>query len=115
PKTVAGTFDWTLVKGEYIVPENAARVSLGIYLRKSVTGEVWFDDVEAYYSDTQEFISSLHFPNYRGLLKAGDHTPWKIDITVRKQAEWKNAPIHIETSLVDTTGKVLLQQSDSAS
>jgi len=115
PRTLTGTFDWTLVKGEYLVPDNAAEVSVGVYLRKSVTGEVWFDDVDVHYGKTEEFTTSLHFPNYHGMVQADDATPWQIDVSVKSQPEWKNNPIHLETLLEDTTGKVLLQQSDTAS
>ncbi|MBN1554813.1 MAG: hypothetical protein JXA11_08705 [Phycisphaerae bacterium] len=37
--------DWTLVRGETAIPENATKCTVVLYLGKGTTGSVWFDDV----------------------------------------------------------------------
>jgi hypothetical protein len=102
------TFDWQLAKGQYTVPSNAAKVWIGLRVDKGHTGTAWFDDVQVHVVPPVPFASFLQFPNYRGLLKQGDRTPWKIDIRIDHQQAWGNGDIQIKSTLVDSSGKVLL-------
>lgn len=45
PRGLTGSFDWKELSGQFTVPENATSTTIGLYLRKGATGEVWFDDV----------------------------------------------------------------------
>jgi len=108
PSRLTGTFDWKQVTGEYTVLKEATSTSVGVYLRKGVTGTVWFDDVEVRLVHPPSFKSFLTYPNYRGTALQGSAVPWKYQVQISKQDNWKNAPVIITTSLTDAAGKVLL-------
>jgi hypothetical protein len=115
PPTRIGTFDWTRVGGEYHVPANAAKLLVGLYLRKNAVGEVWFDDVEAHFEPPIQFFSFLKNPNYRGLVKAHDNTPWQMGVELNPQPDWKAGTVQITTHLMNAEGKQVASQSDSVS
>lgn len=108
PKSFAGTHDWMQAKGEYTVPDNAASTAVGLYLHQNEIGTVWFDDVDVHIKPSESF---LEFPNYRGTIKQGDNTPWKVGVNIISQPNWKNGDIKIENTLTDAAGKVLLTNS----
>ena len=91
PSTLTGTFDWKLVKGEYSIPPSATSTTLGLYLRKGMTGTAWFDDVMVQVEQPVPFASFLEYPNYRGLLKQGDGTPWKFTVNINALPNWPAA------------------------
>ncbi|MCR1000880.1 carbohydrate-binding protein CenC [Serratia rubidaea] len=47
PAGIVGDSDWRPISARYRVPQRAARVTLGLYLRRGTTGTAWFDDVYA--------------------------------------------------------------------
>ncbi|HEJ9094091.1 TPA: carbohydrate-binding protein CenC [Serratia odorifera] len=47
PRGVSGSADWQPIRARYTVPAQAARVTLGVYLRRYSSGEAWFDDLYA--------------------------------------------------------------------
>ncbi|HEI8866027.1 TPA: carbohydrate-binding protein CenC [Serratia odorifera] len=47
PRGVSGSTDWQPIRARYTVPAQAARVTLGVYLRRHTSGEAWFDDLYA--------------------------------------------------------------------
>ena len=110
PTTFNGTYDWKLVKGEYRVPENAADVEIGVYFRRGITGTAWFDDAEVHAELPPPLTSYLHFPNYRGMVKQGDGTPWKTFVRINTTPDQKVGEIRVQTTLMDAEGKVLLQE-----
>lgn len=114
PHMLSGTYDWKQVIGAYAVPSNAASTSVGLYLRKGITGTVWFDDVEVRAEAPVPFVSFLEYPNYRGMVKQGDNTPWKFLVRINAQPDWKNSPVKINTTLIDSAEKVLLQTTSDA-
>jgi len=115
PKRLTGTFDWTQVTGEYTVPSDATTTTVGLYLRKGVTGSVWFDDVEVHIILPDAVSAWLQYPNYRGMLAHGDMTPWVCQLRIHKQDDWKPGSLKIATTLVDNHGKVLLEKSTEVS
>lgn len=108
PISYQGTFDWKLAKWEYTVPDNAATTVVGLYLHTNEIGTVWFDDVDVHTKPSESF---LEFPNYRGTIKQGNNTPWKVLVNIASQAGWKDGDIKIENTLTDAYGKVLLAHS----
>ena len=108
PSTLTGTFDWKLVKGEYSVPPSATSTTLGLYLRKGMTGTAWFDDVMVQVEQPVPFASFMEYPNYRGLLKQGDGTPWKFTVNINALPNWPDGNVNIKNVLTDSSGKVLL-------
>lgn len=114
PETISGSFDWTKISGEYLVPNNASSTSVGIYLRNGSTGEVWFDDIEIQLVKHVSFTSRLKFPNYRGLLTKDNNTPWQIVTRVQAHPKWKYQ-VDVISSLKNSDGKVLFTQNDSLS
>lgn len=111
PSTLTGTFDWKLVKGEYSIPPSATSTTVGLYLRKGMTGTAWFDDVEVQVEQPVPFISFLEYPNYRGMIQSGDKTPWKFTVNINALPDWKDGAINIKNVLTDTNGKVLFERS----
>lgn len=111
PRTLTGTFDWKLVKGEYSIPPSATSTTVGLYLRKGMTGTAWFDDVEVRIDRPATFMSFLKYPNYRGMILPGDKSPWKFTININALPEWKKATVKIENVLIDSTGKVLFTKT----
>ncbi|WP_431222009.1 carbohydrate-binding protein CenC [Serratia sp. L9] len=47
PPGVVGNSEWQPISAVYTVPQQAARVTLGVYLRRGTTGAAWFDDIYA--------------------------------------------------------------------
>lgn len=45
PHGLRGTRDWTAVEGTVVRPPEADQCTLSLYLRRGMTGRVWFDDV----------------------------------------------------------------------
>ena len=111
PSTPQGTFDWTPLNSEYLVPPNATEVAIGCYLRKGTTGEAWFDDMQASIVPPTPFVSLLTFPNYRGMVKVGDSHPWTSFIRINALPEWRSGDVTIHTVLSNASGKVLLDKS----
>ncbi len=111
PATLTGTFDWKQVKGEYSIPANADTTSLGLYLRKGMTGTAWFDDVEVQVEQPVPFMSFLEYPNYRGMVLLGDKSPWKFTVEINALPDWKDGDVNIKNVLTDNKGKVLFERS----
>ncbi len=80
PAGVLGTFDWTEVKGKAIIPPNAARVSIGLYLRPQTVGKVWFDDVSVQREMPQLIKTYLTYPNYRQIALNNNTESWKVSV-----------------------------------
>jgi len=113
PSSKSGTFDWTQVTSRYTVPLNATKTIVGVYFRPGVTGEAWFDDVEVIAEAIAPFKSTLLSPNYRGIVKNGDNTPWKFGLQINKAPDWKANPIEVTNTLIDSSGKVLLETTQN--
>ena len=113
PGGIKGTFDWKQVTGEYTVLPNTTGSSVGLFLKKGATGKVWFDDVEVRIVTPPPFISSLLYPNYRGIVQQGDTSPWKYQVQINAAADWKKNPLKIITTLTNAEQKVLLKQQHS--
>lgn len=43
--SLTGTFDWTYVKGLYIVPDDVSSIKFGFFLRQKTYGSAWLDDL----------------------------------------------------------------------
>jgi len=74
PNGIKGDNDWTMVQGDTsLVPPKAAKVALTLYLRKTMTGTAWFDDVtiKPYYGTPVDF--ALVKPPYRGVIEANSN------------------------------------------
>jgi len=114
PQALNGTFGWTQISGEYLVPDNEGSTQVGVYLRKGSTGEAWFDNVQVRRVAPVTFAFTLKYPNYHGMLLPRDSTPWRVDIEAKAHPKWKQA-IRVSSSIIDTAGKVLLSQNDTIS
>ncbi len=108
PTSHKGTFDWQQVQGEYIVPTNAATTQVGLYFTKGMTGSAWFDDVQV---NVIPFRSFLQYPNYRGLVKRSDATPWKFSVQTAPQPGWNKAPAAMQVVLLDDKQKTVFKSS----
>lgn len=111
PHTLTGTFDWKLVKGEYGIPPSATSTTVGLYLRKGMTGTAWFDDVQIQVEQPVPFASFLEYPNYRGMIQPGDKTPWKFTVNINALPDWPEGDVNIKSVLTDHNGKVLFERS----
>jgi len=118
PVGYGGTRDWNRIGSEYIVPSNAAKVSVGLYLQrahgetKAPVGEVWFDDIKV--QIRKEAVHSfLLYPNYRGTIKQGDDTPWKYEVRVAPSREGSDAAAMIISKLISSSGELVFQQEDN--
>ena len=118
PVGYGGTRDWNRIGSEYIVPTNAAQVSVGLYLQrahgdnKAPVGTVWFDDVNVQIQKAP-IQSFLLFPNYRGTIKQGDNTPWKYEVRVASNSSGKASSANISTKLLSSSGELVFQQEDA--
>lgn len=73
PHGPKGTSDWTRVESlTPPIPAEATSVGLSLYLRKGMTGEAWFDDIEASEYWSQPMEAYLAEPAYRGLIFADE-------------------------------------------
>jgi len=73
PSGMKGTTDWTRI--ETItppIPDEAEHVSVKVYLRRGMTGEAHFDDVEVREYWGRPMEAFLLDPPYRGLIFAGE-------------------------------------------
>ncbi|MGC8668116.1 MAG: hypothetical protein ACP5VE_08390 [Chthonomonadales bacterium] len=79
PEGVKGTLDWTTV-GDMTprVPQNAAVVSVSVYVRKGMTGTAWFDDVQVSEVPDPPFEGSIVIPGYRGVVAGQKTEPVRI-------------------------------------
>jgi len=109
PFTLPGTFDWKQSEGIYPVPQNAARVSLGLYLRRGSTGTVWFDDITAQMETPRRYEAFLQYPNYRGLTTTDNSRPWKI--LLRNQLPSSISSQQVQSEICDAAGKVLFREN----
>lgn len=80
PAGLLGTFDWQEVKGKAVIPPNAARVAIGVYLRPKTVGKVWFDDVVVQREVPQLMKTYLTSPNYRHTALSSSVEPWKVSV-----------------------------------
>lgn len=116
PVNKQGTFNWTLITGEFTVPEGATKTTLSLYLQKyldsGTTGNAWFDDVEVRSIPFE--ITQLH-PNYRGFVQQGDRSPLNFKLDVHPEPDWQKKSIKIKSIFADATGKVLLKGTRSVS
>jgi len=111
PRTKSGTFDWTELKASYTIPPSAQSTTFGLYLERNVTGKAWFDDINVQVvSQPAAFESFLTSPNYRGMVKQGDNSPWKYSLRIRPQSDWSAADVTVKNELTNAQGKVLLQK-----
>lgn len=109
PDCLLGTFDWQEVKGKAIIPPNAARVSIGLYLRKGSVGQVWFDDVTVRKEAPPLMQTYLTYPNYRHTLQSGDLHAWKVKIVHHLPADEEG--FFIQHEVKDAEQKVLFSET----
>ncbi len=103
PQCPEGTFDWQKVEGTALIPENASRVSVVLYLRRTNTGTAWFDDVEV-----REILPTplqIFLPTYRGLWRVG--VPIYADVEIAQMDEGKGLIFRVRSQLEDDRGKVV--------
>ena len=118
PVGYGGTRDWNRIGSEYIVPANAAKVTVGLYLQrahgeiKAPVGTVWFDDINVQIQKPA-IHSFLLFPNYRGTVKQGDNTPWKYEVQVAPTQNGNEATAKVFTKLISSSGELVFQQEDA--
>ncbi len=101
PECPEGTFDWRRVEGAALIPENAARVSVVLYLRRTNTGTAWFDDVEV-----REILPTplqVFLPTYRGLWRIG--MPISANVEVVRTDEERDATFRVRSQLEEEEGK----------
>lgn len=109
---VSGTGDWREVSAVYTVPPEAERVSLGLRFLKGSVGKAWFDDVQVRVEIPSLLQSFLVNPAYRGMVKIGDNSPWKI--LTRVQPEDQNTQLFsAHATLRNVQGEVLREQKFS--
>lgn len=70
PHGLRGTRDWTAIEGTATRPPEADRCTLSLYLRKGMTGRVWFDDV-AIEPEASRWMPYLLRPSMETLDAAG--------------------------------------------
>ncbi len=75
PAGIKGDNNWTLIKDEAQISEDAASVLIFCYVRKGMTGEAWFDNVEVKRFYTPNMLSFFIFPKYRGIYKKDFMSP----------------------------------------
>lgn len=74
PAGLKGTHDWTTVGDTTArLPQQAASVSVSVYVRKGMTGTAWFDDVQVVELPDPPFEGGIVIPGYRGIM-AGSRT-----------------------------------------
>jgi hypothetical protein len=75
-----GDAEWFQVTGiTPPIPKEATGVSLTLYLRKGMTGEAWFDDVEVHEYAARPMEAYIVVPAYRGLIFDGELRP-SVDV-----------------------------------
>ena len=82
PSGLTGTNDWT--HWEHImqtIPKQADSVHIVCYVRRGMTGEAWFDDIEINQVKRPALQTTLTKPGYRGWM----YENWPQDIVVRAQ------------------------------
>lgn len=103
PECPEGTFEWQKVEGIATIPENAARVTIVLYLRRTNTGMAWFDDVEV--REIFPMPLQVFLPTYRGLWRIG--VPLPVDLEVSRTDEGKDIVYRILSSLEDEKGRTV--------
>jgi len=91
---IKGTRDWTWIEGSGSVPENAVKCTITPYLRKGMTGKVWFDDVKiepevGTWSADQIFPSHGRIDPKRGRIVLGSFASGRF-VASPKQLDEKN-------------------------
>lgn len=113
PSGITGSFDWRQIKGLYIVPAEAEKIMIGVYLRRGAIGTAWFDSVSAQVEQQPSFKAFLEYPNYRGITTPVNQNPWRV--VVLKSASEGNSPVQVESSLRSSSGEVLFNKTESFS
>ncbi len=111
PGTDLKDFDWQKVEGEYLVPEKTTHLRVGFYMRPDITGKVWVDDLSVQARKKIPVVSFLQFPNYRGLVKQEDTTPWKVSLRFDPFSEWGEKPIKVQTLLRNEKGVTISDEA----
>jgi len=106
--TLSGTFDWTYLKGIYVVPQGVSKVAFRFFLRSKSTGTVWFDDFLAYIEKPNHLIVTPQNPYYRGYIFENNRTPWTLEIQFNdiKSDDWI-----LNASIVNGDGKQIHKES----
>lgn len=83
PKGVKGTSDWTLVEGvTRSLPKNAASMVIQCYVRRQMTGEAWYDNVEVVRVQAPPMDSVVLSPVYRGRITKDGPESARIGVSV---------------------------------
>ena len=104
----SANFDWTYVSSIFIIPENANRVTVGLYFLRGSTGKVWYDELFARVEQPAFYESYLAYPNYRGLTTPTNKEAWRINAMGEVPAAAKGG--RIETVLRRAGGTVLAHE-----
>lgn len=78
--TLSGTFGWQEVKGMYLVPPGVDYLYFGLFIRNRNTGIAWFDDLWLEKKEGDVAVSTLRYPNYRGMTTATSKVPWEVEV-----------------------------------
>jgi len=105
-----GTCNWTKVKGEAVVPEEAGSCTLTCYVRRGGKGTAWFDDVKLELADVKKPImrTVLNSPVYRGRITAAGPDDVRLAVHLNLADYGPKADdVRLTGELVDATGKVV--------
>ncbi len=109
PSGVSGSGDWRQIRAVYTVPPEAERVSFGIRFLKGTIGKAWFDDLEVRVEIPPLLESFLVQPAYRGLIKHGDRSPWKVMVRQHPEADASQS-LNATFRLIDSQAKLIHEQ-----
>lgn len=109
PAGPVGTFDWTQIKGFYIVPTGATKVMIGVYLRRGAIGTAWFDSVSAQIEEQSPLAVKLIYPNYHGLTTSDQKNTWKVLLTKVLFPESK--PVQVISRLQSPSGEIIAAET----
>ncbi len=83
PPGIKGTNDWTYIEGEAEIPGDIGSSAVFCYVRKGMTGQAWFDDVEVKEIFKPSVLSFFQYPKYRGVYRKNETKP----VTIKTKLE----------------------------
>lgn len=99
----AGERDWTLLKGEFAVPEEAVTATFTPYLRPDTTGEAWFSNFFLHRKDEVRWVTALR--DYRGSLPVRQAAVHLTGTVYNLPENLRNQPLTCKASFLNAAGE----------
>ncbi|HYE13693.1 MAG TPA: hypothetical protein VD968_04540 [Pyrinomonadaceae bacterium] len=107
PPGLMGTFNWALVEGKVVIPEEATVIHFGCYLHRGTTGTAWFDAACVEPVRPGPLTVYVLWPHYRGVVVPPIVKPFRAEISLRRMGQWGKRQATVRSELRDSRGNVV--------